>query len=46
LGEVICPLHEYRYNSITGEEVNNKCEAAVTINLKQEEDGVYLQLKT
>lgn len=42
LGEVICPLHEYRYDHNTGYEANNKCENAMVLKVKVEDSGVFL----
>lgn len=44
LGEVICPLHEYRFNSKSGCEADNKCDDAVVYEIKQEEDGLYIAI--
>lgn len=43
LGEVICPLHEYRFRK-SGEEVNGNCESAQTLPIEIEKDGVYIYI--
>ncbi|WP_422007889.1 Rieske (2Fe-2S) protein [Roseivirga pacifica] len=43
-GEVVCPLHEYRFNLKTGQEANNRCQAMQTHQLQITTDGVYLNL--
>lgn len=44
LGEVICPLHEYRFNPKTGQEADQKCRPAKTYTLKVESEGVFIEL--
>ena len=44
IGEVICPLHEYRFNSKTGQECANKCEQSKTYLIRVDDSGVYIQL--
>jgi len=42
-GEVVCPLHEYRFSLQYGLEANNKCTALKTYKLHINPDGVYLE---
>ncbi|MDH5368238.1 MAG: Rieske 2Fe-2S domain-containing protein [Cyclobacteriaceae bacterium] len=42
LGEVICPLHEYRFSSKTGCETDNKCGDAVVFKIKIEKEGLFI----
>lgn len=43
-GEVVCPLHEYRFSLKHGNESSNKCGALRRYELFLEADGVYLNL--
>jgi nitrite reductase/ring-hydroxylating ferredoxin subunit len=43
-GEVVCPLHEYRFSLEDGREVNNKCEHLKCYKLYINDKGVYLSL--
>ena len=43
-GEVVCPLHEYRFNLKTGEEASARCQAMQTHQLQITTDGVYLSI--
>ena len=44
MGDVICPLHEYRFNSKTGDECDNKCDRAKTYQLKVDNEGVFIEM--
>lgn len=41
-GEVVCPLHEYRFSLSVGNEANNKCQALTRYKLHLNAEGVYL----
>lgn len=41
-GEIICPLHEYRFALQHGQEAYNRCKALKHYPLQMKEDGVYL----
>ena len=43
-GEIVCPLHFYRFNSTTGQETNNRCKPLETYPVKIENDGVFIKL--
>ncbi len=43
-GEVVCPLHHYRFNPLTGQEANNRCPALSTYTLATNEQGVFIRL--
>ena len=42
--EVVCPLHHYRFNLVTGQEVNNQCKEMQTYSVKITDSGVYLEI--
>jgi nitrite reductase/ring-hydroxylating ferredoxin subunit len=42
--EVVCPLHQYRFNMITGQEANNRCAGMKVYSIQIKETGVYLDL--
>ena len=42
-GEVVCPLHEYRFSLQFGNEANHKCNALKTYKLHMKPEGVYLE---
>jgi len=42
-GEVVCPLHEYRFSLSHGGEANNKCQALNRFKLHLSAEGVYLE---
>lgn len=44
--EIICPLHEYRFNIQTGQESSNRCESLAVHKIEEREDGVYLGIFT
>ena len=46
LKEIVCPLHEYRFNLETGQESSNRCEPLAVHKIEEREDGVYLGLFT
>lgn len=43
-GEVVCPLHEYRFSLEFGNESNHKCNPLKRFKLHIKSDGVYLEL--
>ncbi len=43
-GEVVCPLHEYRFSLEYGSESNHKCGPLKRFKLHIKSDGVYLEL--
>ena len=42
-GDIICPLHAYRFNLTSGEEVGNKCGGLKFINLNEISGKMYLE---
>ena len=40
--EVICPLHEYRFNFINGREANYQCDDADVCHIEVETNGIFL----
>jgi len=42
-GEITCPLHSYRFDLKTGDEVANKCAGLKFINLVEIKGKVYLE---
>ena len=43
-GEIVCPLHFYRFNGVTGQEVNNRCKPVDIYPVVINEDGFYLKI--
>ena len=43
-GEVVCPLHEFRFSLDLGEEANNKCALLKRYTLYLKPEGVYLEI--
>ncbi len=43
--ELICPLHEYRFNLEAGGECNNNCRALRVYACKQDQTGVYFRIE-
>lgn len=43
LGEIVCPLHTYRFNLDTGEEAEHRCRPLQFVKVLSEEE-VYLKL--
>ncbi|MEQ8926543.1 MAG: Rieske 2Fe-2S domain-containing protein [Fulvivirga sp.] len=43
-GEIICPLHSYRFNLLDGREANSNCSDLEIYPVRIKEDGVYLAL--
>jgi len=43
-GEVICPLHEYRFNVQTGTECASKCDDVKNYKVIANEEGVFIEL--
>lgn len=41
-GEVVCPLHEYRFNLKTGVEANQRCRDLQTFGVEVSNDGVFI----
>lgn len=44
LGEVICPLHGYRFNLKNGREVGERCKDLEVYPVKDEVDGIFVGL--
>jgi len=42
--EIVCPLHEYRYNLNIGSESSSRCEGIVFIQITITPDGVFLEV--
>ena len=40
--ELICPLHEYRFDLVTGREYAQRCDDLPTYEVRVNEDGVFL----
>ena len=43
-GEIVCPLHYYRFNSVTGQEANNRCRPIETYPVIINSEGFFLKL--
>lgn len=43
-GEIVCPLHYYRFNGVTGQEANNRCRPIETYPVIINEEGFFLKL--
>ena len=41
-GEILCPLHDYRFNLKSGREADQKCEDLAIHRMEIRSDGVYL----
>ena len=41
-GEIICPLHEYRYELRTGRESSLRCEDLQTYSVTTGDEGIFL----
>jgi len=44
LGEVICPLHGYRFNLKNGREAGERCRDAETFPVNENDEGVFVGL--
>lgn len=44
LGEIVCPLHTYKFNLKTGEEERRRCRSLKFIKSTQSEEGFFLEL--
>lgn len=44
LGEIVCPLHAYRFNLLDGREADSKCSDARTYTVKEDGEGLYFEL--
>lgn len=42
LKEIVCPLHAYRFNLLSGEESNRRCKSLIIFPILKEEGGIYL----
>jgi nitrite reductase/ring-hydroxylating ferredoxin subunit len=42
--QVICRLHNYRFNMKTGQEVNNRCSAMNIYRILEDESGAYIDI--
>ena len=43
LGEIVCPLHTYRFNIKTGEESEQRCGALKTYAIVESPDGIFIE---
>lgn len=43
-GEVVCPLHHYRFNITSGQEANNRCRGVNVYPVEITDSGVYIKL--
>ncbi len=43
-GEIICPLHEYRFSLKTGMEASNKCGHLTLYQIAVKSDGLYIEI--
>ncbi|MEQ9297773.1 MAG: Rieske 2Fe-2S domain-containing protein [Cyclobacteriaceae bacterium] len=41
-GEIICPLHHYRFKLSNGQESENRCDDLEVHTIEQREDGIYI----
>jgi len=42
--ELICPLHEYRFNLKTGSESSNRCKSLTIYQIALKSDGLFLEI--
>ncbi len=42
--EIICPLHEYRFNLKTGAESSNRCSHLALYQIDIKSDGLYIEI--
>ena len=42
--EIICPLHEYRFNLTTGMEASNNCGSLTLYQIAVKSDGLYIEI--
>lgn len=42
--ELICPLHEYRFNLTTGQEASHRCHHLTLYQISVHEDGLYINI--
>ena len=42
--ELICPLHEYRFNLKTGSESANRCSSLTIYQIAVKSDGLFLEI--
>ena len=42
--EIICPLHEYRFDLITGIEHSNRCDPLTLYQIAVKSDGLYIEI--
>ena len=43
-GEVVCPLHFYRFNLTSGQETNNRCKAMDRYLIEIRKNGVFIKV--
>ena len=43
-GELVCPLHEYRFSLKNGAEANGRCRELKTFRVDIKEEGVFINL--
>ncbi len=41
-GEIICPLHYYRFKLSNGQEAENRCDDLEVYTIETREDGIYI----
>lgn len=41
-GDIICPLHQYRFNLKTGQECDNRCEDLDRYHINIEAEGIFI----
>ncbi len=42
--EIVCPLHTYRFNIFSGEEIYRRCKNLKVHEVKEKKDGIYIIL--
>ena len=42
--EIICPLHEYRFNLKTGAESSGRCSSLTLYQIAVKSDGLYIEI--
>ena len=43
-GEIVCPLHYYRFNGVTGQETNNRCQPIEIYPVEINQDGFFIKI--
>ena len=44
LGEIVCPLHFYRFNGVNGQEANNRCKPVDVYPVITNDEGFFLKI--